>query len=52
MWHLCNDCGNEFSDDDFPGAEECPLCESADIDDEVIDDSNAPDHRREEERKN
>ncbi len=37
MWHLCEDCGDEFSDEDYPEYREdgCPVCGSFFLDDEV-----------------
>ena len=39
-WHLCNDCEEEFTDDEVPDFDVnnygCPACGSFDIDDEVI----------------
>ena len=37
MMHLCQDCGYEFSDEDYPECNDCgcPDCGSHDLDDEV-----------------
>ena len=43
MRHLCNDCGCEFTDEDYPdpAGRGCPDCSGHDFDDEVVAKSKA-----------